>query len=361
MDSEPIKTILDPFSNRKINSKLTESQIKHILMEYESNSLSPTEISKRYEISLTTVYKVIKEKEYYLHGRKKKAILTLDEDTKNKVCSLISKFNWTSKVPYTTNEMVEYIRSESGIELKQHKVRQLMKENCNLRYKRVWSRPQRMNWDKVNQARIYYSTALAKNLNPQTALCNIDECWINRNTRTNYSWGLKNASIEWKNAIFEGSVNCIMAVFSNGAWMASLVTWTIDSTLFYQFLIVLWNWIEKSDVFLDKDIMMILDNWSSHRSNLVKGFMTKSRYKMCFLPPYSPHLAPVEEIFRTLKSRINKKLRNRAIKLSKNEGLDELMTVFQSITKECVKNWYITLYQNIETHVNQIYYEGFNF
>ena len=247
----------DPFKNRVRDSKLTPPQIWQIITEYESNSLSVASISKKYEISISTVYKVIKEKEYYLHGSNKKTILTLDEGTDSRICNLIHKFHNNCKAPYTSGEVLEYIHNKAGIELKPHQVRKLMKDSCNMSFKRVWSRPFSMNWVKINQARINYSATLATKLDFHTVLCNIDECWINRNTRSNYSWGLRSKTIEWKNITLVGRISWIMAIFSNGAWMALTTQNSIDSILFFQFLIVLCNWVEKSDMFPEKEVLMI--------------------------------------------------------------------------------------------------------
>ena len=349
----------DPLKSRVRNSKLTPSQIWQIITEYESNFLSVASISKKYEISRSTVYKVIKEKEYYLHGRNKKTILTLDEGTENRICILIHKFDNNCKAPYTSGEVLEYIHNKAGIELKPHQVRKLMKDSCNMSFKRVWSRPFSMNWAKINQARINYSATLATKLDSHTVLCNIGECWINRNTRPNYSWGLRSKSIEWKNISLVGRISWIMVIFSNGVWMVLTTQNTINSILFFQFLIVLCNWVEKLDIFQEKEILMILDNWSSHRSHRVQEFMADCRIKLCFIPPYSPHLAPVEQIFRTLKNRLKKNLKNRSVKLSKNEGWQDLYPIFQSIAKKDVQTWFKTLYQNIEDHINQIWLEGY--
>ena len=127
----------DPLKSRVRNSKLTPSQNWKIITEYESNFLSVASISKKYEISRSMVYKVIKEKEYYLHSRNKKTILTLDEGTENRICILIHKFHNNCKAPYTSGEVLEYIHNKAGIELKPHQVRKLMKDSCNMSFKRV--------------------------------------------------------------------------------------------------------------------------------------------------------------------------------------------------------------------------------
>ena len=84
-----------------------------------------------------------------------------------------------------------------------------------------------MNWTKINQARINYLATFATKLDFHTVSCNIDECWINRNTHPNYSWCLRIKIIEWNNISLVGRINWIMAIFSKGTWM--------DLTLWVQF------------------------------------------------------------------------------------------------------------------------------
>ena len=155
--------------------------------------------------------------------------MTLDEGTESSICDLIHKFHINCKTPYTSGEILEYIHNKAGIELKAHQVRKLMKGSCNTSFKRVWNRPFSMNLAKINQARINYSATLATKLDFHTVLCNIDECWINHNTRPNYSWGLRSKTIEWKNISLVGRISWIMAIFSNGAWMTQTALNTIDS------------------------------------------------------------------------------------------------------------------------------------
>ena len=52
-------------------------------------------------------------------------------------------------------------------------------------------------------------------------------------------------------------------------------------------------------------ILLLIDNFSSHRSNLVKEEAKKLNIELCFLPPYSPQLQPIEKIWLHIKKTIN--------------------------------------------------------
>ncbi len=46
---------------------------------------------------------------------------------------------------------------------------------------------------------------------------------------------------------------------------------------------------------------MILDNFRSHRANATMEFAKDNDIELVFLPPYSPHLNPIEYIWKSIK------------------------------------------------------------
>lgn len=56
----------------------------------------------------------------------------------------------------------------------------------------------------------------------------------------------------------------------------------------------------------DKKIIIILDNFSSHRANDTMEFAKKIGIELVYLPPYSPDLNPIEYIWKSIKRIISK-------------------------------------------------------
>jgi len=54
-----------------------------------------------------------------------------------------------------------------------------------------------------------------------------------------------------------------------------------------------------------KRIILILDNFSSHRSQLAREFAAKNGINLVFLPPYSPDLNPIEQIWRAVRRHLS--------------------------------------------------------
>jgi putative transposase len=52
-------------------------------------------------------------------------------------------------------------------------------------------------------------------------------------------------------------------------------------------------------------IMIILDNFRSHHAKLTTETAGKLNIDLLFLPPYSPHLNPIEFIWKTIKRELS--------------------------------------------------------
>jgi transposase len=65
------------------------------------------------------------------------------------------------------------------------------------------------------------------------------------------------------------------------------------------------NILENSNIkeYMSKErtIHLFLDKYSSNRSNLVKKVAQLLNINLIYLPPYSPHLNPIEQIWRLIK------------------------------------------------------------
>ncbi len=53
--------------------------------------------------------------------------------------------------------------------------------------------------------------------------------------------------------------------------------------------------------------VLIMDNLSSHKSQIVQQMLEESGIKLVFLPPYSPELNPIELAWSQLKNYLGKK------------------------------------------------------
>lgn len=57
----------------------------------------------------------------------------------------------------------------------------------------------------------------------------------------------------------------------------------------------------KDYISQERTIHLFLDKYSSNRSNLVKTVAKLLNINLIYLPPYSPHLNPIEQVWRLIK------------------------------------------------------------
>ena len=53
-----------------------------------------------------------------------------------------------------------------------------------------------------------------------------------------------------------------------------------------------------------KRLIVVLDNFSSHHAVLVKAYAANNNIQLVYLPPYSPDLNPIEQIWRAIKREV---------------------------------------------------------
>lgn len=70
----------------------------------------------------------------------------------------------------------------------------------------------------------------------------------------------------------------------------------------------------------EQRICLILDNYSVHKSAFIKKIALYLNIELIYLPPYSPHLNPIEQIWRQIKIEI------KHYYLESKEFLQELTT-----------------------------------
>jgi transposase len=85
-----------------------------------------------------------------------------------------------------------------------------------------------------------------------------------------------------------------------------------------------------------KTIIAILDNFPSHKAEVVKEYAKSLNIILVFLPPYSPDLNPIEQIWRCIRRKISQMF----VK-SEHSFLETIRTVFCRLAKKSsfMKSW----------------------
>ncbi|KAI5151384.1 hypothetical protein ENBRE01_2106 [Enteropsectra breve] len=73
----------------------------------------------------------------------------------------------------------------------------------------------------------------------------------------------------------------------------------------------------------------IMDNATFHKSDRIKTFLQAQSVEYIFLPPYSPEFNPIENVFSSIKARLNR-IRSRATTIA--ELMDNIEYIISTLT-----------------------------
>ena len=127
-------------------------------------------------------------------------------------------------------------------------------------------------------------------------------------------------NIKWK-----GRAIVIFGFWSDGNYIWMVTKKTTTENGFWVFLALLKRFI--ADVLCQdpQNVILSLDNAPVHLSSKSKKVAKEFGLKMCWLPPYSPTLAPVELAFGGWKRRIYSKQGSAAINFSTLKGRKQIV------------------------------------
>jgi transposase len=129
----------------------------------------------------------------------------------------------------------------------------------------------------------------------------IDETWIKTNMAPLRGWGLRGRRIKgyapyghWKTLTF-------IAALRHDRIDAP---WVIDGPINGELFVL---YIEKILApTLSKGDVVVLDNLGSHKNDAARAAVRARQAHLFFLPPYSPDLNPIEQVFAKLKHLMRK-------------------------------------------------------
>ena len=130
----------------------------------------------------------------------------------------------------------------------------------------------------------------------------------------------------------------ISAFFSNGEFLLSVYKSTINADIFCNFISIIKYWCRSNNIDIKEKIIVVLDNASYHSWKQTVEFLQANKIKTHFLPPYSPTLAPVEILFKYLKSNIRKQSSSNFINFESSSGIQAIKQACSQISKKARHN-----------------------
>ena len=160
----------------------------------------------------------------------------------------------------------------------------------------------------------------------------------NRDIKTEYSWMSKGITSSIINQIHTGSKSLIAAFWSDGEYVWALLNETVNSTCFQSFLCITKYFLKLRKIDVFEDSVIGLDNASYHSSSQTKEAMKRLGMNIRFLPPYSPALAPVEQLFKLAKVKIKSSWVNQITNFSSIKGTEKIISAFRKISHKRTEN-----------------------
>jgi transposase len=129
----------------------------------------------------------------------------------------------------------------------------------------------------------------------------IDETWVKTNMAPLRGWGIKGRRLKaytphghWKTLTFIAALRCDRID----------APWVIDGPINGETFLL---YIEKILApTLSPGDVVVLDNLGSHKGKAARAIVRAKGAHLIFLPPYSPDLNPIEQVFAKLKHLVRK-------------------------------------------------------
>ena len=305
-------------------------------MKASENSL--TEIAMENNISMGTLHNIRKEFDTPI----KESALVKSTTSRNlvespKLQNIVRAYLSSTKVPWSSKDIWAYIKVKTGLLIHSRVVRNILTEILKMKYKRGMARL--TNFDEKLQAWIkqWFSIRLCKTIENFRILINIDETTFSRLTKKNLSWIPKGKEQIIKNICFKNSWSLVTAITSTGSVIAAKRIGTITSVLIIEFLRELIWFIKDCEKVEPKDCLIMLDNASVYRADIVRKFMKRDNLNVAFIPQYSPELAPIEHYFSKLKQEVIEGARGKDTDWKSAESSELLKRSMQAIPSGMVK------------------------
>ena len=204
--------------SRSKYQKLTVDQIKFIKNALIESKLTFKQIQFEYNLSYSVINWIKRSTWKSINSYKIRNLWKIYGTQKDRLLKAIQEYVSKWKHTLTAIEVADHVNGTLNQSYSVEEIRSIMKDKLNLSFKRVKSRSNSINFDKINFGRRLFSIKFSKFIDVNTLVINIDEASINRNIKNNYSWVERNPKRSLKFYI------CWVSKFDNGC----MIKWSLD-------------------------------------------------------------------------------------------------------------------------------------
>jgi len=170
---------------------------------------------------------------------------------------------------------------------------------AGLTRKRLKKRPSvRLTEENIDQRQIFCAQILGIK-NKQIYF--LDESGFNLHTSINYGYSMANQeAIMYQPASRGRNISLCAMISSSGVEKFEMIDGSYSRETFMKFLVCCSN----AGLFRNNPVL-IMDNVRFHHCFEIKEYLQSQNVILNFLPPYSPDLNPIENVFASIKSRLD--------------------------------------------------------
>ena len=175
------------------------------------------ELQLRFNISYSVLNRIKRCPFSELNKQNSRKVTKISNWQRQVIINAIKEHLKTTKHTLNAKEITKYLNNSLNLAYSVSFIRTIMKSQMRLSYKRVKSRPNGVDLDRLNSIRSLFTIKFSRLIDRDTLLVNIDESCINRKVKSNYYWGFKGCPVEVNNSAISDSANLIVSICTNGS------------------------------------------------------------------------------------------------------------------------------------------------
>lgn len=279
----------------EIQKKQISNQLRELVCTKYTAGLGPTQISEDLSLNIKTVTSIINvfKKTGRIHkidaktGRPK----SLNCESRHLIQSQID-----NDVSTTLKTIKAKLGEEQGVNVSESTIHRAIAD-FNYTLKRVCLIPERRNTLSNIESRFNYAADFM--LFDEEKMLFIDEMGLSVSMRIGYGRSRRGTqAVKRVRAIRSKNYSTAAAMNKNGIMHFKVSDKAFNSNTFGAFLSEVNEKLRIDEI---KNAVIIMDNASIHKTDEIREIFNNSGHILVFLPPYSPQLNPIEEVFSKWK------------------------------------------------------------
>lgn len=286
---------------RRQNSKIS-NEVRGLIINAMHRGLSSVDVGRQFNVKPNTIRKIYGKnlrtgqinKQSAGHRRQ-----VLTPQQKEIIC------DWIDEDCTLTLSSIKQkcLNQWPGIQISISTVNRALKE-FHYSMKRVTCVPERRNTPEVIQSRFNFAIQYNRIMHEREKIFFIDEFGVQVFSRVSSGRSVRNTPAHVTKAQVRGRNHSIAAAMNcNSLYLFQIQDVPYNVNHFSEYLITLINHLHNDDII---GAYFLMDNVSFHRSVEIVNLIENHGHHCVFIPPYSPFLNPIEELFSQWKNYIRR-------------------------------------------------------